>query len=228
VITGATGALGRIAAAAFAAHGSRLGLVGTDHARLAALADELGLDDDRWVAGVGDLRRAAGARTALAAIDERFGRIDVLLHLVGGWTGGTAVADLDPDVMNDMLGQHLWSTLHVTQAVAPGMTDRGWGRILAVTSSATAAPGPKSSAYVVAKTAQETLLRVLAREVAGTGVTVNVVAVKAIDAAHARQTDPSPVNASWTSPEEIVAAMRYLCSDDAAAVNGARIPLDGR
>ena len=75
---------------------------------------------------------------------------------------------------------------------------------------------------------QETLLRVLAKEVAATGVTVNTVAVRAIDAEHVREHEPSPKNASWTTPEEVVATFRFLCSDDAAAINGARIPLDGR
>ena len=67
----------------------------------------------------------------------------------------------------------------------------------------------------------------LAREVAGTGVTVNVLAVKAIDAAHERETAPTPKNAGWTTPEAITAVIRQLCSDDGAAINGSRIALDG-
>ncbi len=64
--------------------------------------------------------------------------------------------------------------------------------------------------------------------VAGAGVTANVVVVKKIDTAHARETDASPKNTAWTTPEEIASAIRFLCSDAAAAINGARIPLDGR
>jgi NAD(P)-dependent dehydrogenase (short-subunit alcohol dehydrogenase family) len=82
--------------------------------------------------------------------------------------------------------------------------------------------------YAASKIAQETLLRILAKEVAGTGVTVNLAAVRQIDAEHARDREPSPKNAAWTTPEELVAAFRFLCSDDAAMINGARIPLDGR
>jgi NAD(P)-dependent dehydrogenase (short-subunit alcohol dehydrogenase family) len=83
-------------------------------------------------------------------------------------------------------------------------------------------------AYAPAKAAQETLLRVLAREVVADGVTVNTIAVKAIDTERTRDADPTGKHATWTTPEEIVAAMRFLCSDDAAAVNGQRIALDGR
>ena len=76
--------------------------------------------------------------------------------------------------------------------------------------------------------AEETLLRTLGREVAGAGVTVNVLAVRKIDSEHERQTAPSPKNAAWTTPEELASAMLYLCSDEAGAVTGARIAMDGR
>jgi hypothetical protein len=59
-------------------------------------------------------------------------------------------------------------------------------------------------------------------------VTVNVVAVRQIDGEHLREREPTPKNANWTTPEEIVETFRFLSSDDAAAINGARIPLDGR
>jgi NAD(P)-dependent dehydrogenase (short-subunit alcohol dehydrogenase family) len=125
-----------------------------------------------------------------------------------------------------MLAQHLWTTLHVTQAVVPGMVDRGWGRVMAVSAPVAADPTAKSAPYAVGKSAEEALLRTLARETANTGVTVNMVVVKAIDLAGVRLTDPR--KSSWTSPEEIVAALRFLVSDEAAAITGARIPLYGR
>jgi len=67
----------------------------------------------------------------------------------------------------------------------------------------------------------------LAREVANTGVTANILQVKTIDAAHERDRQPAPKNAAWTTPEEITAAILYLCSDEAHVINGARIPLYG-
>jgi 3-oxoacyl-[acyl-carrier protein] reductase len=82
--------------------------------------------------------------------------------------------------------------------------------------------------YAVGKAALEALFGTLAREVAGTGVTANLLRVRKIDAEHARDAADAPKGAaSWTSPEEIAAAIRYLCSDEAGAVNGARIPLYG-
>jgi NAD(P)-dependent dehydrogenase (short-subunit alcohol dehydrogenase family) len=228
LITGATGPLGRVVAAAFAEDGARLGLAGSDLDRLRSLAADLQLPEGLWVPAVGDLRDPDDVRSAVDAVIERFGRVDVLLHLVGGWAGGTAVVDLDLDEVRTMLDQHLWTTMHAVRAVLPGMVERGWGRIVAVSTPFAADPGPKGASYAIAKAAEETLLRTVAREVSGSGVTANLVVVKKIDADHARETDPSPKNAAWTAPEEIAATMRFLCSDAAAAVNGARIPLHGR
>ena len=228
LITGATGPVGRAAAARFAADGARLALVGTDPGRLGAVVRDLGLPEDRVLPVPGDLRDGETARAVAGAVEARFGRIDVLLHLVGGWTGGTAVVDLDPDEVARMLDQHLWTTLHVVQAVVPGMVARGSGRVLAVSSPLAANPGPRGAGYAMAKAAEEVLLRSLARETAGTGVTANLLVVRAIDAKHERETAPSSRNAAWTTPEEAAEALAFLASPAAAAITGVRIPLDGR
>jgi NAD(P)-dependent dehydrogenase (short-subunit alcohol dehydrogenase family) len=125
--------------------------------------------------------------------------------------------------MTGMLDQHLWTTFHVTQAIVPGMVERGWGRVLAVTSPVASEPPAKMASYAVGKAAEEVLLRTLARETADTGVTVNLVVVRTIDVAGARSEDPK--KASWTTPGEIAATLRFLASDEAAAITGARIPL---
>lgn len=228
LVTGATGPLGRVAAARFAADGARLAFVGTDEARLRAVATEAGLESDRWLPVVADLTDRDAAIATAAAVEARFGRIDVLLHLVGGWTGGTAVVDLDPDEVRRMLDQHLWTTLHVVAAVVPGMVARRFGRVLAVSSPFASNPGPRGASYAIAKAAEEVLLRSLAREVSADGVTVNVVVVRTIDAAHERETAPSGRNAGWTTPEEIAEVLVSLASPGSGAVTGQRIALDGR
>ncbi len=228
LVTGATGPVGRAAARRFAADGALLALNGSDAARLDALISELALEPSSVVAAPGDLKDADAARAVVAAVDARFGRVDVLLHLVGGWTGGTGVADLDPAEVRWMLDQHLWTTLNVLQAVVPGMVARGFGRVVAVSSPFASAPGPKGASYAMAKAAEEVLVRSVAREHAGDGITANLLIVKAVDAAHERETAPSKGNASWVTPEEVAEALAWLASPAAAAVNGARIPLDGR
>ena len=228
LITGSTGPLGRVAAASFAAAGAKLGLVGMAKTRLDVLAADLHLEPDAWVGAKADLRRTGDATRAVAEVMKRFGRVDVVLHLVGGWKGGTKIPDLNPDDLTRMLEQHVWTTLHVARAVVPGMVERGWGRFIAVSATVALDGAAGMAAYAIAKAGEEALLRTLAKEVAGSGVTANVLVARKIDAAHEREKAPSPKNASWTTPEELVAAMRFLCSDEASAVNGVRIPLTGR
>ena len=228
LISGATGGMGRVVAATFATAGARVALGGTNHDRLTALAADLGLADDAWVAAVGDVTTPEGAQAQATAAIEAFGRIDILVHAVGGFAAGTTVAEGSLDDTRSMIDRHLWSTVHLVQAVVPGMVERGWGRVLAATTSAAANAPAKSGPYAAAKAAQETLLRSLAKEVGPAGVTVNVVSLRKVDVDRERETTPSPKNAAWTTPEEIAATFLYLCSDDAAAINGSRIPLDGR
>jgi NAD(P)-dependent dehydrogenase (short-subunit alcohol dehydrogenase family) len=228
LITGATGDLGKVVAGRFAAAGDRLALAGTNLDRLTEVGGELGLKADRWLPVVGDMRQADEARTVAGAVRERFERIDALVHLIGGWAGGTPVVDLDPDELTTMLDQHLWTTLHMVQAVVPGMVEAGWGRVVAIMARAGLEASAKVSSYGIAKAAEDTLLRSLARELAGTGVTVNLVTVGTIDEEHQRDAAPTARNATWTTPEEIAAAIAYLCSDEADSITGARLPLDRR
>ncbi len=228
LVTGATGPLGRAVAARFHADGARLALTSRDPERLRELGADLGLEPGTWLPvtcslGDGDLARAVAAE-----VTARFGRIDVLLHLVGGWAGGTAVVDLDHAEVADLLDRHLWTTLHIVQAVVPGMMERGSGRVLAVSSPFASNPGPKGASYAIAKAAEEVLLRTLARETAASGVTANLVVVRAIDTGRGPDAGPTSKRSSWTTPEEAADALAFLASPEAAAITGARIPLDGR
>ena len=225
LITGAAGGLGRVLVADLAGSGYDLALFGSNEVRLTALSEEIGLAEGRHAAIAVDLKDAGATTAAIDAVYERFGRVDALAHLVGGWTGGTTVADSTDEPFASMLDQHLWTTVNVTRALLPRMVAAGFGRVVAVSSPMAAAPDAGMSAYAVGKAAEETLLLTLAQEVVGTGVTVDVVRVRAIDAAHARDADPTGRNASMTTPEEISAAIRYLFSDDARVVNGQRIGL---
>mgnify|MGYP001825612577 FL=1 len=222
MITGATGGLGRVLAPDLAADGWDLALVGSSAERLTELVDELGLEPERVAAVVANLREQRAAVTAIDAAYERFGRVDALAHLVGGWTGGMHVGRSPDDPYRDMIDQHFWTSLNVVRELAPRMVDAGFGRIAAVSSPMAAAPDAGMGAYGVGKAAQETLFAALAQEVAGTGVTVNVVRVRAIDtSAGAGGSD----KAYATTPAEISAAIRYLFSDAARVVNGQRIGL---
>ena len=140
--------------------------------------------------------------------------VDVLVHVVGGWLGGTPAVELDPADVATSFDQHVFSTLHMVQAVVPGMVERGWGRVFAISQPLATEPGPRGGGYLMAKAAQEVMLRSLARDLAGSGVTANLLIVKTIDKDHERDREPTTKNAQWTTPEEIAAAMVMLCGDD--------------
>ncbi len=227
LVTGATGGLGRVVVHQFAADGFRVGIVSSSRERLDALARDVGLDPDRSHVAVADLCDPEQAKDAVRSVERALGGIDVAIHVVGGYLGGTPVVDLTDQDVRDMLDQHLWTTLHVARAVVPGMVQQAFGRIVAVSIPNASSPGTEMAAYAVAKAAQESLLLALAREVAGSGVTANVIQVRAIDVGHERDRARTKRNASWTTPEEITATIRFLVSEAAATINGARIPLYG-
>jgi len=228
LVTGATGPAGMATVRRMAADGARVALNGRDAGRLAKAIVELGLPADRALALPGDLTDPASARAVVAAAEQAFGRVDVVAHLVGGWEAGTDVAHLDHDEVRRMLDQHLWTTLHVLQAVLPGMRERGFGRLVAVSSPHAATPGPRGASYAIAKSAEEILLRSVAREAAADGVTANLLVIRTLDDERSRAEQPNAKRAGWTTPEEVADAIAWLASPAAAAVNGTRIPLDGR
>lgn len=227
VITGATGTLGKVVAVKLAQAGVRLALFSLKQNRLDELAVVLKLPPERYLTAAFNLRDPEAAQKAHSLTIEKFGRADILLNLIGGWTGGKTVDEFKLDQFDEMLQQHFWTTLHLAQAFIPGFVAQGWGRLAVITSPSAAFPLAKSAPYSIAKAAQESLILSLAQELKGSGVTANALRVSTIDANHARINQPSPANASWTTPEEISEAILYLCSEEAGMINGARIPLYG-
>lgn len=216
VITGATGGLGRVVARAFAEQGASLALLSKDQGKLEALAAELKLPPERILARAADLLDPDAVRDAAEAVSAKYGRVDALIHLVGGWTGGKTLAESDLEDFSFMLDQHAWTTVHLLRAFAPKLAENRWGRVIAVSSPFATNPSATMGAYALGKAAQETLLLTLADQFKGTSVTANLIQVKSIDIKG---------TGKGTSPDEIVAAMLYLCSDAAGKVNGTRIPL---
>ncbi len=216
LITGATGALGTKTAHTFAARGDRLILLDNDQAKLDSLTRDLNLSAERIFASVVDLRDGNAVRATAEAIAARFGGIHALIHLVGGWVGGKSIPEASVQDLDFMLGQHVWTTFHLFQAFTPQLVKSKWGRVIVVSASTVPNPPGNAGAYTAAKAAQENLVLTLSAELKDKGVTANIIQVRAIDANH---------SGKGTTPEEIVAAMMYLFSDEASKVSGARIPV---
>ena len=227
IIAGVTGGLGRVVAREFAEQGAKLVLVGTNAERLAQLVTELKLNPESYVTVVADLTQSGAAQEVLEAALEKVGRADILFNFIGGWIAGKPVPEVPPEEVENMLAQHFWTSFNLAQAFIPHMLEKHWGRYVVISTPGVGAPPANSLPYTVGKAAEETLMLTLAEELKHTGVTANVLRVRSIDVEHKREREPSPKNASWTTPEEIAAALLYFCSDEANRVNGARIPLYG-
>ena len=217
VITGATGALGKLAAQTFASRGDSLVLLSRDQDELDSLARDLNLPSERLLTRAVDLLDAPSLRATAEAVEAAFGRIHALIHLVGGWTGGKTIPETSVDDFASMLNQHAWTTFNLFQAFVPKLLANGWGRVITVSLPLTVHPQPKMSAHAAGKAAQESLVLTLAEETCGTSVTANILHVNSIDAKG---------TGKGTSPKEIVAKMEYLFSEEASQVTGMRIALD--
>lgn len=227
VITGATGGLGSVLTRDLADRGVNLALLDRDAKRLTDLTSGLSLPESRFLAQTVDLLNPAETRTAAEAVIARFGHVDILLHLVGGWTGGKTLLEVPSDDLAFMLNQHVWTSFNVVQAFVPHLITNGWGRVVMVTSPYAACPSAKGGPYAVGKAGQEALMLTLAQELKGTGVTANLLQAKTIDIKREKVNAPTPQNAGWTTPEELSAAIQYLLSEEAGTVSGAKIPLFG-
>lgn len=216
VITGATGALGSKTAHTFAARGHALILLDNDQAKLDSLTRDLNLSAERLFAALVDLRNGDAVRATAEAVAARFGGIHALIHLVGGWVGGKTLVDSNPADLDFMLGQHVWTTFHLFQSFTPQLVKNQWGRVIVVSASTVPNPPGNTGIYTAAKAAQENLVLTLSAELKDQGVTANIVQVRAID---------TTGSGKGTTPEEIVAAMMYLFSDEASKISGARIPV---
>jgi len=225
VITGAAGRLGSVVTRDLAAQGARLALLGRSAEHLESLKDELNLPESRLLIRTVDLLDPVEAESAAEAVTAKFGKIDILLHLVGGWIGGKSLTEAPAEDVAAMLDQHLWTTFHGVQAFLPKMVKNGWGRLVVISSPIASRPTARSGPYAIGKAAQEALMLTLSQELRGSGVTANLLLVKTIDARHERDAHPTAENASWTTPEELSAAILYLLSEQAGVVSGARIPM---
>jgi NAD(P)-dependent dehydrogenase (short-subunit alcohol dehydrogenase family) len=226
VIAGATGPLGARLAADLAGQGANLALIGHDQEKLSNQVSELHLPGRQVLPITADLLDAAQASSAAETTRAHFDHIDALLHIVGGWTGGKLLAEVPAADLELMLNQHVWTTFHAVQAFAPHLLANGWGRVVMISSPFAQRPNAKGGPYAIGKAAQEALALTLAQELKP-HVTVNLLLAKTIDVKGEKLTAPAPSNASWTTLDEISAAVQYLLSDEAGNVTGARLPLFG-
>lgn len=228
LITGGTGALGQAVTLAVLHAGARAVVTYRNKAHADALRSELadrGLTCDLEQVDVTDSAAVARLVDWLLA---RHGRLDGLVHLVGGYLGGIPVAELSDQDWEQQMLLNLRSTFVCCRAVVPQMIRQRAGRIVTVSSRAAVRPGPGSAAYNVSKAGVIVLTETLAEEVKREGVTVNCILPSIIDTPANRQAMPRADFARWVTPAQIAELIVFLLSDAAAAITGAAIPIYGQ
>jgi NAD(P)-dependent dehydrogenase (short-subunit alcohol dehydrogenase family) len=226
VITGAFGALGRAVAAAFAARGARLALLDVAMQPPTALREQL--DESHLLLGGVDLSDVEATRRAIAATAMRFGGIDVLVNVAGGFRW-EKIEDGDPDTWDQMFAMNLRTAVVCCKAALPALLERGAGCIVNIGAGAAAARAAAGmGAYTASKAGVQRLTESLAEEVKDRGVRVNAVLPGTIDTPRNRADMPDADVARWVAPEAIADVIVFLASDAARAVTGASIPVFGR
>jgi NAD(P)-dependent dehydrogenase (short-subunit alcohol dehydrogenase family) len=184
LVTGATGGLGIHVTRALLAAGIRT--VG-----LSPGIQQSDFDHANFVALAADISSAETANHAIQEILSRLGRLDILAHLVGGFSGGKTIAGTDDATFQRMFDLNLNSAFNIMRASIPPMRRASKGRIIAIGSRAAEEPGPKVGAYSASKAALVSLVRTIALENKDAGITANILLPGTMDTPANRRAMPN-------------------------------------
>ena len=224
-VAGGAGNLGPTVARRLADGGSLPCVCGRNQEGLDELAAEIGAPIETDVVDLLDVEATRAWATTLASRHE--GGVDGLVHLVGGWRGGTPIEDAPLEDWDFLSALLVRTVQHATQAFASHLMQSGRGRFVLVSAGQAQAPTHPNAAYAAAKAASETWTLALADRFKGAGATANIVVVGAIVTPQMRAESPRKDFSTFTPAEEIADAIAYLCSDAAASMNGQRVTLRG-
>jgi NAD(P)-dependent dehydrogenase (short-subunit alcohol dehydrogenase family) len=219
VVTGASGALGRVVAASALAKGAKV--AGIDHA--ASLVEPTA---ERIELGGVDLTDASQARKAIDATASHFGRLDALINIAGGFVFETTL-ESDPKAWQRMYALNVLTALNASRSAIPHLVKSNSGRIINVGAMGALQASTGMGPYAASKAGVHRLTEALAAEWKGK-ITVNAVLPSIIDTAANRASMKDADFAKWVRPEELAEVILFLASDAASAITGALLPVNGR
>jgi NAD(P)-dependent dehydrogenase (short-subunit alcohol dehydrogenase family) len=224
MITGAAGNLGRAVAQVFAQAGDALVLVGRSRE---SLVQAHGEETPQRLFAAADLLAPAQLDAAVRLAAQRFGGIDVLCNIAGGFQMGPAVHETTDESWDLMMDLNVRTVLHTSRAVVPRMLARGRGKIVNVGANAAAKGAGHMGSYIASKSCVLRLTETMAAELRERGINVNCVMPSIIDTPENRAAMPDADPARWVTPQQLAQVISFLASDAASALHGACIPVVG-
>jgi NAD(P)-dependent dehydrogenase (short-subunit alcohol dehydrogenase family) len=228
IITGGSGALGRAVTATLIKEAARVAVPYIVDAEVPLLEQALGAKHSGLFLLKTDVTVEDQVSRFVKEVEQRMGRIDILVNLVGGFWGGVSVADTSLADWQAMFDLNLKPTFLCCRAVIPAMRKNRWGRIVSVTSRTGLTGAGDFAAYAVAKGAIATFTVSLAEELLSDGILVNAIAPSTIDTEANRKAMPNAKHERWVKPENIAQTIAYLCSDSCSVTSGSIVPVYGR
>jgi NAD(P)-dependent dehydrogenase (short-subunit alcohol dehydrogenase family) len=230
IITGGTGALGRAVTENFLTAGAKVAIPWVVEAEIPILEKQLG---NRFPQSATHLKKVDVADEKqfgdfAQEVESKWGKVDILINLVGGFWGGSPIAQTSMAEWQAMFDLNVKPTFVCCKTVVPIMQKNKWGRIVSVTSRTGLLGAGDYAAYAVAKGAIATFTVSLAQEVLEDGVMVNAIAPSTIDTEANRKSMPKAKHENWVKPEDIAKALNFLCSEDCRVTSGAIVPVYGK
>jgi NAD(P)-dependent dehydrogenase (short-subunit alcohol dehydrogenase family) len=230
IITGGTGALGRAVAEHFLESGARVAIPYIVDAEVPLLQKRLGnrFGEQNLIVKRADVGVEAQIAGFVQEVAARWGKLDILVNLVGGFWGGKPIAETTLAEWQAMFDLNLKPAFLCCRAAVPIMKKNRYGRIVSVSSRSGLMGAGDFAAYAVAKGAIATFTASLAEEVLADNIMVNAIAPSTIDTEANRTAMPKAKHENWVKPEDIARTIAYLCSEDCRVTSGAVIPVYGR
>jgi NAD(P)-dependent dehydrogenase (short-subunit alcohol dehydrogenase family) len=227
MITGAIGNLGSVLARAFQASGAKLALVDRGKDRLLETFPDLASSADYLLVNCADLMDEGTVEASVAEINQHFGRIDVLVNTVGGFSAGEPLHETPVETLDFMFSLNARAIFIACQKVIPHMLEQGSGKIVNIA----ARPGLRGrsgmSAYSASKSAVLRLTESMSVELKDQCINVNCVIPGTIDTNRNRQDMPDADFTRWVKPESLAEVIQFLCSNAARDIHGAAVPVYG-
>jgi NAD(P)-dependent dehydrogenase (short-subunit alcohol dehydrogenase family) len=224
-VTGAFGVLGQAVAKAAAAQGDRVALIDFAPTPPADLAADCG--PDGLVLGGVDLTDGDAALAAMSAVEARFGGLDALVNVAGGFRWQT-LEDGDPQSWPALYRINVETAANASRAALRLLKASASGRIVNIGANAALKAGAGMGAYAASKAGVHALTQSLAEELKADGICVNAVLPSIIDTPANRADMPGEDPTRWVAPADLAKVILFLASQDAAPVTGALLPVTGK